>query len=63
MSSNKKILVAKNIIIDLAKYTYVRLNYKFPKVLSIEKTLDLILQEKKSFSRYGDGEFNLLSRI
>ncbi len=61
MSSNKKILVAINIIIDLAKYTFVRLNYKFPKVLSIEKTLDLILQEKKSFSRYGDGEFNLLS--
>jgi hypothetical protein len=52
-----------NLILDIAKYAMTKIKYRFPKVLSIEETLDVILSEKKSFVRYGDGEFNQLSQI
>lgn len=52
-----------NLILDLAKYAMAKIKYKFPKVMSIEETLDVIVSEKKSFVRYGDGEFNQLSQI
>lgn len=34
--------------------------YPFPKVLSIDETLDALVQERKSICRYGDGEFLLM---
>jgi glycosyltransferase family protein len=48
--------------IDASKYFYLKSSYKFPKVLSMEETLDLINLKKVSFSRFGDGEFNLISK-
>lgn len=54
---------AFNLILDLAKYAMAKMKYNFPKVMSIEETLDVIVSEKKSFVRYGDGEFNQLSQI
>jgi len=51
------------LIKDIAKYAITKIKYKFPKVMSIEDTIDLILSEKKSFVRFGDGEFNQLSQI
>ena len=50
-----------NTTFDLLTFTYLKLTQKFPKVMSIEDTLQLIINEQKSFARYGDGEFNLIS--
>lgn len=33
---------------------------EFPKVLSLDQTLDEVINNKKSICRFGDGEFNLL---
>lgn len=38
-------------------YPLIKLVHKFPKVLSVEETLDKIIQETCSICRYGDGEF------
>lgn len=37
-----------------------RIEKEFPKVLSFEETIDEIIKYKRSISRFGDGEFNLL---
>lgn len=42
------------------KDIWVQNNYGLPKVMSIDQTLDLIIQEKVSICRYGDGEFKLM---
>lgn len=63
MKVKKYFLFALNTLKDVIKFCYVKLIYKFPKVLTIEQTLDLILIEGKSFARYGDGEFNHMSNI
>lgn len=49
-----------NVVRDSGKYLFIKLRYRFPNVLSIDDTLDLLLSERKSFSRFGDGEFGLI---
>ena len=34
---------------------------EFPKILTVEETLNMILNKNVSITRFGDGEFNLLS--
>lgn len=63
MNLKKYVSFALNAFLDLAGYTKNKIIYKFPKVLSIEQTLDKIIETKTSFARYGDGEFNLMSNI
>jgi glycosyltransferase family protein len=63
MKIKKYFLFALNAIKDILKFSYLKTTEKFPKVLTIEETLDLILSEQKSFTRYGDGEFNLIYNI
>lgn len=46
---------------DLGFYIYLKMTSDFPKVLSINETLDLIILNRSSFTRFGDGEFNLIS--
>lgn len=43
-----------------AKIELEKIEKEFPNVMTIEETINKILAEKKSVSRYGDGEFNLL---
>lgn len=43
-----------------AKKELERIEKEFPNVMTIEETINKILNEKKSVARYGDGEFNLL---
>jgi glycosyltransferase family protein len=47
--------IAKSILSAL--YPIVISLWKLPKVLSIEDTFELIIKEKKSVARFGDGEF------
>jgi glycosyltransferase family protein len=49
------------ITIDVLWYFLVKFKYRFPKVLSLEETIDNIINNKVSVSRFGDGEFNLMS--
>lgn len=44
-----------------AKKELERIEKEFPKMLTIEETLNEIINYKKSITRFGDGEFNLLS--
>ena len=54
-------------IINRLRLFYYRINYRFfirnaksPTVLSTEDTLNIILENKLSFARFGDGEFYLM---
>jgi glycosyltransferase family protein len=38
-------------------YPFIKVVFKFPKVSSVDETLDKIIKDKCSVSRYGDGEF------
>lgn len=53
--------LGSKIIIDFFLYIYVKNKFKFPKVHSVSKTLENILENNLSFARFGDGEFNLIS--
>ena len=44
----------------LVWYRIVVLFWKLPKVASIEETIDLVIKENKSVSRYGDGEISIV---
>lgn len=44
----------------LVWYRIVILLWKLPKVASIEETLDAVINESKSVSRYGDGEISII---
>lgn len=61
-SYNKKIL--KKMIYSIehgeAKRKLEEIQKEFPRVLSITETLNEVIEKKKSISRFGDGEFNLL---
>jgi glycosyltransferase family protein len=59
----KAISFFKNAVTDVLKYLNVKSKYKFPKVLSIEDTLTIIIENKISFARYGDAEFNHIQHI
>lgn len=43
--------------------TYIRKNRQIPNVLSIDETLDLILEKKLSVIRFGDGEMSLIDNM
>lgn len=44
-----------------ARYSYYKLRYPFPKILSIEQTIDRLLQDESlSMCRFGDGELHML---
>lgn len=45
---------------SIARYPFYRLFFQFPKVESIEETLQKIIDEKLSIARFGDGELSLL---
>ncbi len=51
-----------NLILLLKDYFYRRKNNP-PKVCSADETVDLIIREKLSVSRFGDGEFDMLLNI
>lgn len=59
----KYFLFGINSIKDFLKFSYMKVVYKFPKVNTIEETLDIILEQNKSFARYGDAEFNHMANI
>ncbi len=50
-----------DIIISLHKDEINSFIKRYPRVLSEEETLDLLLKERKSICRFGDGEFKLLA--
>jgi glycosyltransferase family protein len=62
---NQKEIFAKrykylyNIYLSIVSSPYYLFTKK-PKILSFEKTINEIVENKKSFSRYGDGEFRLM---
>lgn len=45
---------------SIARYPIYRLLYKFPKVETIEETLQNIIDKRLSIARFGDGELSLL---
>lgn len=53
-------VIAFMIIYPLFKIKYNLLRKDFPKVLDSTSSLEVLLNSKKSFSRFGDGEFNLI---
>lgn len=52
--------ICKSIYINV-KYFWLQLTSKFPKVYSIEESLDIILESNKSVARFGDGELHMLN--
>lgn len=61
-------IMQMNKIIDNIKYEILdpRFNskdYFFPKIENSEKTIDKIVNERKSMARFGDGEFSLMSKV
>lgn len=47
--------------VDLRYYIY-KIILPFPKVISNEDTLELLINSKKSIVRYGDGEFHMIGK-
>lgn len=47
-------------LFSFAYFIFIRPFKKMPKVLSCEETIDYILKNKASLSRFGDGELNLM---
>ena len=56
-SLSKKI---KNLVANVM-YFFIILFYKFPKIATIDETLDEIINNKKSIARFGDGEIRLIN--
>ncbi|MCI0920755.1 GT-D fold domain-containing glycosyltransferase [Sphingobacterium rhinopitheci] len=44
------------------RYTFFKVIFPFPKIISNEETLDLLINSGKSIIRYGHGEFHLLGK-
>lgn len=59
---NEKLLKKDLISLESGKnkLEFEKIKQDFPKVMSIQETLDEIIKNKKSMARFGDGEFNLL---
>lgn len=55
----KKLQPARRIVKTLLSILFpiVKFTFKFPEVKSIEETLDKIIENRSSISRFGDGEF------
>ena len=58
-SLSKKI---KNFVADIG-YFFILLFHKFPKVATIEETIDKIINDNCSIARFGDGEIRAISNI
>ncbi|WP_083655262.1 GT-D fold domain-containing glycosyltransferase [Roseburia sp. 499] len=61
-------IMQMNTIIDNVKYEILdpRVDGQtlfFPHIESCEKTIDKIVEERKSMARFGDGEFSLMSKV
>lgn len=56
----KRILNKINSILKKGISLYAKYFMKAPKILSVDQTLDLIIKDRYSVSRNGDGELNLL---
>lgn len=56
----KKILQSFNYKINIVKGRFISPFKKFPKILSLEETLNEIIYKNKSLCRFGDGEFNVI---
>jgi glycosyltransferase family protein len=57
----KLLFYSVRIIKTVTLFYFFKKKNKFPKIMTIEETLDLIINSNVSVARFGDGEINLLS--